>query len=88
MREKREGRARREGNLSPSRAPRVSLAPKTPFPKRLPRRLPFKSECCSSVIFHSEQALPKRSEQTAGSFFICSGDLPTISKVLHAVTLK
>ena len=33
------GRARREGNLSPSRAPRVSLAPKTPFPKRLPRRL-------------------------------------------------
>ena len=41
---KREKRARREGvSLPPSsRAPRVSLAPKTPFPfpfKRLPRRL-------------------------------------------------
>ena len=48
MREKREGRARREGGVSlpphSSRAPRASLAPKTPFPlpfKRLPRRLPL-----------------------------------------------
>ena len=68
------GRARREGRMETpvsfppsSRAPRVSLAPKTPFPfpfKRLPRRLGeyVKSLRERHTLKHSEERHPKIGE--------------------------